>query len=139
MEECKNCKSLSQRLSQAEKDIETWKIVAKGEENMRLEDERKLSQAEAENKHIKGDCGLCHPAEHELKIKDLEARLSHLMEVGGKLKSALELFTDRYDTWIKRGFTEYSDGHLVDWNPVGHYRKAKLSIALWDGIKEGGK
>ena len=53
------------------------------------------------------------------EIEELRKRLSHLMDVAGKLKDALE---KRFNT---------ANGNISDW-----VDEAKLALAEWDGIKE---
>lgn len=76
---------------------------------------KELSQAEAENeKNAEEAC-------------ELEKRLSNLMDVGGKLKSALEFCLNK---------EVFPQGVCEADKETEAYTRAKLALAEWDGIKE---
>jgi DNA repair exonuclease SbcCD ATPase subunit len=86
---------------------------------------QRLSQAEAENRDLR-----LHPyvvldsAVVEKNVLDLQARLSNLMDVAEKLKTALEGIMPRPE--------------CVSIPPSCAYITAKKAIAEWDGIKKEG-
>jgi chromosome segregation ATPase len=60
-----------------------------------------LKAKEEESQHLKGDCGLCHPAEHHQKIEMLEERNSILeIEKDGHEKT-IEAWREAYDFEVK--------------------------------------
>jgi predicted RNase H-like nuclease (RuvC/YqgF family) len=109
-------KSLESRLKEAEKNLEIerlgWKTIVE-------ERDKRLSQAEAELRDNKSfGRGLAQACDSlRADNKSLEARLSHLMDVAGKMAKALDEIEDE----------------------DGLYKRHKLALAEWDGIKEGGK
>ena len=117
--------SLESRLKEANKIIESFHA-----QNITMQE--RLSQAEAE---VKRQCELAEftaSGAAELLMdenKDLKARLSHLMDVAGKMAGALELV-------LKRG-TQVQNSDQFMFEVI---KGTELALAEWDGIKkEGGK
>ena len=68
-----------ERLKMDNLDLRTPCIHA--ENGIALENMAKVnSELMAQVRHLSGDCRLCHPAEHEERIKDLQAQLSRMRE-----------------------------------------------------------
>ena len=125
---------LKSRLKEAEKNLEIerlgWKTIVE-------ERDLRLSQAEAENETLKlclknSNALIADGADEAEKIVGrLQKRLSHLMDVAGRLKSALE--TKEFDQ-------TYEGNHWCSECDGGHMKymddcKYKLALAEWDGIK----
>jgi predicted nucleic acid-binding Zn-ribbon protein len=117
------------RLSQAEADKETIKGNAMNLWDAKDRLEKRLSQAEAEiesRKRLSGELHKYHP-----DILALENRLSHLMDVAGHLKSALEGMMK-----AEKQLADSGDAGFWNAEEQEEYIQAKLALAEWDGIKE---
>ena len=122
---------LKSRLKEAEKNLEIerlgWKTIVE-------ERDLRLSQAEAENETLKlclknSNALIADGADEAEKIVGrLQKRLSHLMDVAGKMAGALE---------------EIICAEVCMCDPMSkgvcEIQKSKLALAEWDGIKDGGK
>ena len=121
-------KSLESRLKEAEQYSNGYRKACNNL-NKRLEVadfemkslEHRLSQAEATIHWVTA-------GEARKEILSIEARLSHLMDVAGKMAEALELTRKHIEDRLWEGEGDYSqEVEIVD--------KAKLALAEWDGIK----
>ena len=158
--------SLESRLKEAEKKFNDANELCGQKHDKMLEFQQRLSQAEAEKEGLKKEIidyieasGKLHRREiQDMKDfkrkftdvaiesldkenKELRAELSHLMDVAGKLFKSLELMLeDAVELRVikARDLGEERDRriHATYYEDID---EAKLALAEWDGIKEGGK
>lgn len=93
---------------------------------------KRLSQAEATIHWVTAE-------EARKEILSLEARLSHLMDVAGKLSHALGMVMKANHVDVKKPSEECLKEHFVILLPTEDDEEAKLALAEWDGINGGGK
>ena len=121
-------RSLKARLSQAEAEKETLKkqsalLLAKT-----IVSEQRLSQAEADSKLLEERAD-----ERQEAVNTLSKRLSHLMDVAGKVRSSLEPWMIRLKGWR----SHIEDGTITEPIPKD-WLDVEFAIAEWDGIKKEG-
>lgn len=122
---CSNCNEMAKRLSQAEAEI----VEAKDELVLHLDDlEENLEGLNLLQLIAKALNGIFW---RDKEIVELKHSLSHLMDVAGKVKKALNLYPQFSEKYVDVKYSENCFREMV--------AKALDCIAEWDGIKEGGK
>ena len=137
-------KDLESRLKEAEKFRDIFQ-KNDAENSLRIVSlEQRLSQAEAKYEAREQEHNGMLEVDGEMinryidKNKELEARLSHLIDVAGKMAGALKDCIEReFD--VPMGGYNYGCGCSEYRGEFKHTCEAKLALAECDGIKDGGK